>query len=244
VDLVVPLIDPDLPVLARSRDVIEKTGARVLVSSAESIDICRDKARTQSFLAERGIATIPTLTWEQAETSLPLVVKPRAGSASEGIFIVETRPHLALIRSAFPDSLIQPRIAGHEYTVDSFCDPSTGSALAPVPRRRIRVRGGEVSVSRVELGLDMEIIARRALEALRLEGPVNVQVIAAADGARVLEINPRFGGGCPLSVRAGAPYIDWCLDVALRRQLDSSPVEILDGLTMTRYDMSLFIPPS
>jgi carbamoyl-phosphate synthase large subunit len=73
-------------------------------------------------------------------------------------------------------------------------------------------------------------------------GPINVQIfLHPAAGMRVIEINPRFGGGYPLVDRAGAPFARWILDPA------GSPVHYydgwIDGLTMLRYDSAVYTLP-
>jgi carbamoyl-phosphate synthase large subunit len=51
-----------------------------------------------------------------------------------------------------------------------------------------------------------------------------------------MEINPRFGGGIPLSLQAGADFPRWIIEMMLGREpalaLDGSQ----DGIVMLRYD--------
>ena len=51
-------------------------------------------------------------------------------------------------------------------------------------------------------------MAAAALAAVGLTGPANVQGFVADDGAAtVVEINPRFSGGLPLTLAAGADVV-------------------------------------
>ena len=54
----------------------------------------------------------------------------------------------------------------------------------------------------------------------------------------MLEINPRFGGGVPLSFAAGADYVG-----ALKSMLSGEEIipNSIEELTMLRYDSSVFI---
>lgn len=242
ITLVIPLIDPDLGVLADNQPAIEATGARVLVSPPQTIRICRDKVLTSDFLAARNLPSIPVLPIAQARAAaLPLIVKPRSGSASIGVFKASARSELELFLGHVPDAIVQPCIAGEEFTVDVFCDPQSGRNLLAVPRRRLKVRGGEVSVGRIERDDVIESLATQVAEAVGIAGPANIQVIVASDGPRMLEINPRFGGGCPLSIAGRAPFVGWCIDIAMKRPLREMQGAIEHGLTMMRYDMSLFV---
>ena len=58
---------------------------------------------------------------------------------------------------------------------------------------------------------------------------------------KFIEINPRFGGGCPLSIQAGYPFPQWAVEMALGRALSPLPADLGDGLTMLRYDEAVFV---
>ena len=95
VDLIVPLIDPDLPILAVNRPAIEESGSRVLISSPDTIRICRDKALTGEFLLARGLPGMPVFSLNEArQAAFPLIVKPRDGSASINVFEARTPAEL------------------------------------------------------------------------------------------------------------------------------------------------------
>ena len=73
---------------------------------------------------------------------------------------------------------------------------------------------------------------------------INLQCIYTADReVKFIEINPRFGGGCPLSIHAGYPFPQWAVEMALGRALSPLPANLGDGLTMLRYDDAVFVQP-
>ncbi len=241
VDLVVPLIDPDLPVLAEHRRAVESEGARILLSSGHAVSVCRDKQATSAFLEQNGFPAPKVLAAaDVAADDFPLLVKPRDGSAGANVFKAADRDQLAFFIEYVPNPMIQEFVAGQEYTVDVFCDWSS-KPLVAVPRERIKVRAGEVSVGRVKRHEVMEELAMAVAAALGTVGPVNVQMIDGPGGPRVIEINPRYGGGCRLSMAAGAPMAEWTLLMALGREPGEQVATLRDGLTMMRYDQSLFL---
>src|SRR5690606_16482822 len=104
--------------------------------------------------------------------------------------------------------VVQSIASGDEITVDFYVDRQ-GSCLATVPRRRVETRAGEVSkgVTVSEPAVEALVAAMCA----RLPGPygaLNVQLLRdpATGESAVIEINPRFGGGYPLSLAAGADF--------------------------------------
>jgi len=241
VNLIVPLVDPDLPVLARNRDRIEAMGARVLISSAGVIEICQDKSLTATFLTKHDFPTPKVLTLQQArDYPLPLFIKPRRGSSSDHAFKINTAKELEFFANYVPEPLIQEFMPGDEFTVDTFLDNARQPLIA-VARRRLKVRSGEMSIGRVERDGGLESLASDVTRTLGVVGPANVQMIRSRDRVSVIEINPRFGGGSPLSIAAGAPLADWCLRLASGRDLGDSPAALRDMLIMMRFDDSVFM---
>lgn len=240
VDLIIPLIDPDLPVLQRNREVIQEVGANVLVSNSDAIEVCRDKERTYAFLKEGKFPTPQVFSLDEASRhGLPLFVKPRGGSASVNTFKVTTPEELHFFANYIGNPLIQEFIEGEEITVDVFSDWSAEPLLA-VPRRRLKVRAGEMLVGCVERSPELEQLCQEVARRLGTVGPINIQAIRSRGLFYLIEINPRFGGGCPLSIAAGAPFAEWTALMALGRSIPRQPVELKDGLTMMRFDDSLF----
>ncbi len=87
--------------------------------------------------------------------------------------------------------------------------------------------------------------SRRLVETLgtSLRGVVTLQCIVTAQREiRFIEINPRFGGGAPLSIAAGADFPLWLLQ-ELRGQAPQITFDgFRHGLCMLRYDWSVFVP--
>ena len=55
-----------------------------------------------------------------------------------------------------------------------------------------------------------------------------------------IEINPRFGGGIPLSIKAGANFPLWILRLWLGQKPRIRQTGWRDGLTMLRYDEAVW----
>ena len=242
VNLIVPLIDPDLLILAQNREAIEATGTRVLLSGLRTIELCCDKRETCWFLKTSGFLTPQILSLEDARRhDFPLFIKPRGGSASIDAHRIDDPDELEFFARHVKESVIQEFIEGKEITTDVFSDWS-GEPLMAVPRRRLRVRAGEVSVGRVERNPELESLCMSVAKCLATVGPVNIQVMQTREAIYITEINPRFGGGCTLSVAAGAPFAEWTIRMAMRLPLSGSQPEVRDGLTLMRFDDSYYCP--
>ena len=53
---------------------------------------------------------------------------------------------------------------------------------------------------------------------------------------KFIEVNPRFGGGVPLSIKAGANFPKWLLQELINRKPNIQFDNFKDGLIMLRYD--------
>ena len=246
VDVIVPTIDPELAVLADGRAQLEAAGATVLVSDKTTVDICSDKARSSGWLTATGFDVPRQYSFDEA-ADLPLDVwplffKPLEGSSSIGAHPVHSPAEVELATARFGAGVIEELVVGPEYTVDCWVDPA-GRCGAAVPRRRLAVRAGEVAKGSTECHEAIEVTARAIAEALPGgRGPVTIQAIDTDCGPRFIEINPRFGGGYPLSHEAGAWYTAVLIAEVAGTDIDPTWFEWRGDLVMLRYDDAVFVP--
>jgi carbamoyl-phosphate synthase large subunit len=245
ISLLVPTIDTELPLLAALRDNLRRAGCTPAVSSATFISICADKWLTYLEFSAAGIR-MPR-SWlpgdaKPASMAGPLFVKPRDGSASRDTFVTDGA-RLNETLSRVPNAIIQERLAGEEITVDALTD-FDGRLVHYVPRLRIRTLGGE-SIQGVTLadGEFREWLTGVFEACLRLgaAGPLTLQFFKTKDGPVLSEINPRFGGGFPLSLAAGADYPEWLMQIIEGRTVDAAIGQYRAGLYMTRYYHDEFV---
>lgn len=155
VDVVVPLIDPELPVLARMHDALRAIGCVANISSVPSVDAASDKAATASIFRQSDLKVPQTEAIEgvldndiktvSGCPTWPAVLKPRHGSAGKGIIRVPSCEAAlnALVVERPADYVLQQQVVGDEITMDVFGDGS-GRVVSVVQRQRLKIRGGEV----------------------------------------------------------------------------------------------------
>jgi carbamoyl-phosphate synthase large subunit len=247
VDLVVPTIDTELPVWARLQPQIEAAGTTVAVSSPSAIDIAADKRKTNAHCAASGIpvpkqGTLGEVDRMRRNWSLPLVVKPARGSSSVGLHIVRSWSEFdRILELDGEDLIVESFLPGLEHTVDVLVDRS-GNVHCPVVRRRLEVRAGEVSKARVVKDDGLASLAVKVVETLPdAYGVLNVQMFSDGISSGVVEINARFGGGYPLTWRAGGRYSEWLVrEVAWHEKPPVEP-QLDYHLTMLRWDDEVFV---
>jgi len=247
IDLLVPLIDPELPLVAEAVDRFAELGCCALVSSPSVIKTCQDKLASYRALKEAGIETPKTWPWAQAVTRkrhpFPLFLKPRVGSAAMGNYVVRNLDELKTFGRRVPDAIVQEFVDGAEHTLDIYTG-FDGRPRCAVPRKRIEVRTGEVSKGLIVKDPAIMAVGTRVAEMLgACRGVITVQcIVAPRRKIRVIEVNPRFGGGAPLSIHAGADFPRWILAGLLGRRVRIKPTAFRDDVAMLRYDESVFVP--
>ena len=242
IGLVVPLIDWELEALSRARDRFAKIGARLVISSPKVVDVCRDKQQTYEFLKAHGFNTPEVIPHEKAaEGPFPLFMKPRFGSSAKDVHYLPDPAALAFYSRGGSACVIQEFVRGKEHTVDVYAGLD-GVPRVAVPRRRLEVRGGEVSKARTVRHAEIIRQSLRLVEALgECCGIITLQCFLTPSGEiKFIEMNPRFGGGVPLAIRAGADFPLWLIEEHLGRRPDIRPEDWQDGLVMMRYDAAVF----
>lgn len=247
--LLIPTTDLDLPLLAVHRSRFERLGCRVLVSDPDVIEVCQDKRQTYRFLQRHGFDCPRTLSPSAAlaadrkgTLTWPCVLKPWDGSAAKGNTLVHDREELRFYVRRIGNAICQERVEGTEYTCDVYVD-SDRRVRCVVPRQRIEVRWGEVSKAWVVRDPRiMQVVAHLVQHLGAGPGVVTVQLFATEDKAlRIIEINPRFGGGVPLAIQAGADFPKWLLQELLGRSPRIAFDGFQDGLVMLRYDSEIWL---
>lgn len=245
VGVIVPTIDPELPVYAEAAGRLADARVQVLVSAPEVVSIGADKVRTHEWLVRNGFPTVGQQKCAAEfldEVRFPAIAKPRFGSASLGVRRVASADEaLALVGDS--DYILQEIAPGVEFTVDALALGQL-QPIVCVPRRRIEVRAGEVSKAVTCRHPSLQALVRRIVQALPgAYGVLNVQVFLDASTGRmsVIEINPRFGGGFPLSWAAGADFPRWLLEHCLGQPVSVVDDQWEDGLTMLRFDDAAYV---
>ena len=243
ISLVVPTIDTELEKLSKNKELIEKTtNAKVLISNEEVIKACRDKYNTQKFFEDNGFNVPKLINKEDIQNknfSFPLFIKPLNGSSSINTFKINNERELEFFSEYVPNPIIQEFMEGEEYTVDVFTDFNS-NIITIVPRKRLATRSGEIAKGIITK--DREIIneVKKVIEKLKPIGHITVQCMKTSKGIEFIEINPRFGGGAPMSIKAGANSPKNLYKLLLGEELEYTE-DYEDKLLALRYDEAVFI---
>lgn len=242
VGLVIPTIDTELLLLSQNRDAFAAEGVHLIISDEALVRDCRDKRLTAGLFNNLDIDT-PRI-FERTAIQFPCFSKPYDGSCSIGASVVQDVSMLSAAMLADEKMMFMELIDGShtEFTVDAYYD-QIGQLVCFVPRQRMEVRGGEISKGFTRRNHVYDYLLPKLARLDGARGCITLQLFANLQTGRfaALEINPRFGGGYPLSYSAGANYPGWLIDEYL---LDKK-IPFFDGweanLLMLRYDAKVLV---
>lgn len=243
IGLIIPTIDTELLVLSQNVDLFAQNGIQVLLSENTLIESCRNKKRTLDLFDQLGIHY--PKHFQNKEVKFPLFIKPVAGSLSQDIhvFLHETdfTPGVFNDEEYVFMEYFNPEDY-QEYTIDAYYDKKSSLIMA-VPRERIKVRAGEINkgVTRKNEVLDWVKKQLSFLEGAK--GCLTIQVFLHKQSRAVfgIEINPRFGGGYPLSFHAGANFAHFIIEEYLVNKSFVYSEAWEENTLMLRYDDEIIV---
>jgi carbamoyl-phosphate synthase large subunit len=199
--------DADVYKLAQSAGLFSELGVTLFIPRAESADIAFDKFRTYEFLRDQDIPTPRTVLdpAQAEELGFPVVVKPRRGSGSRNTFIARSGGQLEVFATTEEDMIFQEYVKGEEFDIE-LCGDLQGETVGFSAWNKYQSRMGETERAetfREEVVFDLGMRLGRLM---KVPGPMDIDLIRRDGVIHVLEFNPRFGGGYPVSHLAGADF--------------------------------------
>lgn len=246
IKLLVPTIDTNLLILAENKERFARLGCHILVSEPDIIHICHDKRESYHFMKKHGFDTPATMSVRSAlakkNLDWPILLKPWDGSASRGVTVVNNRQELLVFSRRTPNCIVQEFVEGVEYTCDIYIDLDM-KVRCVVPRKRIEVRAGEVSKGQVVKNKAIMNQVAEFAKALKAgPGVITIQCFLQSEGKIIFtDINPRFGGGVPLAIKAGANFPKWILEELTGGKPRIKFDGFKDNLIMLRYDAEVWL---
>lgn len=242
IKLVVPTIDTELLILAENKQRIEsETTVKVMISDLNLIKMCRDKIKTSDDLSSNGFL-VPYLYSNQdimqEKITYPCFIKPKSGSSSINAFKVNNDKELELYTKFIPDFMLQDYVGGEEYTVDVMLDFDS-NPITIVPRLRLATRSGEISKGLIVKNRQIIDTIKDLLDKFKFIGHITIQLKIDKE-IKIIEINPRFGGGAPMSIAAGADSCENLYRLLMGEQLSYNE-DYEDDVYFLRYDSSIMV---
>lgn len=243
ISVIFPGSEPEIKILAPvARDFQRETGTFVIVSSPSVIQRFMDKWLTYRFMKTHDFPVPETILPKDKNINgflsrhdFPLLIKPRQGSSSSGVEIINNQKQLHYFTENHPGILLQEYIRhdNQEYTVGVFLDKSGHSNGTMILRRQL----SSGITFRAEVVRDEEIstLCRKVGEKSGVMGPCNIQLIMSGQGLKLLEINPRFSSSVAIRAHFGYNEPAMCIEHFIFNKKPTIP-EVHFGMAMRYWD--------
>lgn len=233
-------VDFELPLLAKHRKFVEEqTGAVVLVSSEDVINIADDKYLTYQFLKQNNLhhpkSWLPTEI-ETTQLSFPLITKPRKGARSVGVSKVENKEQLDKNILSLKDPIIQECVGTEEseYTCGAIYLDNEVKKVIILNRS---LKAGNTYISHYKNDFP-EIISEYVTDVcIRLKpfGSCNFQLRIDENGLpKIFEINSRHSGTTYIRSLFGFKEVEYIINYLLFNK--EQEFELKEGTVVRYYD--------
>lgn len=261
VNCLVPLNDWEVPQIAAHKKELEKLGVSVFAPNLNIVKKVRDKAKYPELLKPFGVKTPLTylnvedakMALEKQEVSFPLIVKPRNGSASIGVEIIDNVEDMEFAyqlvvrkikespldgdtsREPEDNVIIQEVIEGDKFSMDMFNDLN-GRFLTSFARKQLGMRGGDIDRCITVNIPELTEIAQRLGKGFGHAGYMNSDVYFNGTDYYVIDINPRFGGGYAFTHSAGADIPAAIIALTAGKQVQEEWLRQKPDIELARHD--------
>lgn len=246
VRVVVPTIDTELVLLSQNKELFARHGVALMVADYDFVKLCRDKRNTNEFFEAHDIRFPKPVDAHNAPT-YPMFAKPYDGSLSKDLHVIRSAEDLTqeildnpkLIYMEYIDKKVYK-----EYTVDMYYGHDH-QVKAIVPRERVEIRAGEINKGYTRKNYLVNYLKERMGKLPGVVGCICIQLFYNEETNDVvgIEINPRFGGGYPMSYHAGANFPKYIMQEYFEGQDIAYTDDWTDNLLLLRYDAEVIVQP-
>lgn len=231
VNLLLPTSGFDIYPYSEFKEQLLKRGAFPVVSDMDSLVTCKDKMLTYERLKSKF--DLPFTTTDPTEiNSFPVMAKPRYGKGSRDIMRLDNTDDIGYVTSKMKDLIFQEFLPGTEYTIDVLSDLDKKALLA-VPRIRIQTKAGISTKGRILKNREIEEECKQIADFIGIRGPCCIQMKEDVNGVmKLVEINPRMGGGTIFTTLAGANFPMMLMDMVEHKRVK---VPEIREITVIRY---------
>ena len=243
--LIIPTIDTELLELAKNKERFEEYGIKVVISSVDFVSKCRDKRKTHQFFEEHQVSVAKE--YAKDNYKLPLFIKPIDGSRSVDTYVIRSKDDLKDYHFK-NEKLMFLEYLDHDDYDEFTCDlyyTKDHKLKCVVPRKRVEVRDGEVYKALSVNNALVPYIKEKLKYINGAAGCLTSQFfLHKTDSEKIyaIEINPRFGGGYPLTYLSGANFSKWIIQEYLLDKTIEDKFDVWEkDLFMIRYDDEILV---
>lgn len=245
VKAITTLIDPEIEILSKNRDLFLENGILPLCPERQTAAYCFDKYHFYEYLSKEGIRTVLTYdTMESFEEGLkkgeidfPVFIKPRTGSGSVGIHKVESMEKL---RDYWEKNeyqyIIQEFMNCLDCDADVYIDCLSHKPVAAFSKRKLETKIGGASKTISFKDPKLFSFIEEICQVLEFNGPVDMDFWCKDGEYYLSEVNPRFGGAYLHAYGAGVDFFKLIMNNMKGIENESIIGQYNEDVMMMMYD--------
>lgn len=210
INIIFPISDRELKILASKKLFLLKKGANVVVSNLEVIKNCQNKVQCYNFLKQFNILFPKIISKKYIKGNLPVIKKEINGSGSKNQEIIDNIDQIS--KNYNKKFFFQKFLNYEEYNLDILNDLK-GNYVHSCAKKKISIRSGDTDKAKIVKNKIFKTFAKKISKTLRHNGVIDVDFLYNKKKIYLLDINPRFGGGYPFTHLYGYNYIDKILSM-------------------------------
>ncbi|MCP4673159.1 MAG: ATP-grasp domain-containing protein [Desulfobacula sp.] len=231
IDLILPGIEQDVYFFNGHREFFKERNVVIALNKKELIIASKDKWNIYRQLENKGIEAIATKiegSWQECKQALgdpPFLIKPRRGSGSQGIVIIDDKEDFLYWKKKNGLNFMIQKIVGteeEEYTVGAF-GLGYGESLSPIIFRRKLSGTGSTQFAEVVFDDNINLMVKKLNKIFLPVGPTNYQFRMEGNNIYLLEINPRISSSTSMRTAFGYNEAEMCINYFLNRKTPINP---------------------
>ncbi len=250
VKAITTLIDPEIELLAKNRNLFEEDNILVLAPTETTAHYCFDKFEMFKFLTSKNIRTVLTYDtlenfrkgYEAYEIEFPVFIKPRTGSGSVGIHKCNTMEELeSYIEEGKFNYIIQEFMTNGDCDADVYVDCISHNPVAAFSKKKLETKIGGASKTISFKDPKLFDFINEICNVLEFNGPIDMDFWYKNGEYYLSEINPRFGGAYLHAFGAGVDFFK-LIQNNMEGKVNKSIIgEYKENILMMMYDSVMII---
>lgn len=200
-------MDYELELLSLNKKLFENHKIKIVISNSGFIKNCLNKIRFYNFCRKNNISTPKIFLNFNKKNNNKLIMKEIRGSGSKNQIIIKKDIFLKLPKGYFLQKFIQ----GDEYGMD-ILNSFEGDYVHSFTRKKLLMKNGETDQAISINEKRFDDLAKKISQITKHIGNLDIDLIVTSKNKiYILDFNPRFGGGYPLTHLSGFNYIDYLI---------------------------------
>ena len=216
INLVLPLTDLDLYILAKYKNYFLKNKTTVVISNVNLIKTFHNKIAAHNFCLKKNINS-PKIFNDIKFINFPVMQKKITGSGSQDLKFIKNKKFLLPLKDK--NFFFQKFIKGKEYNMDILNDLK-GNYLHSTTKLKLLMRAGETDKAQIVKKKIFNKLGKKLSNLIQHIGPIDVDFIMdKKKNIFFIDFNLRFGGGYPFTHEAGSNYLKAIIDNYMNKKI-------------------------